>query len=60
MKVADTNERSKSVIVYGNGEKEAELLQKKVEEVLIENLEIDEKPHIKQCVRVGTKKDMVQ
>ena len=54
MKVADTNERSKNVIVYGLEENDGEQLEKKVEEVLIE---IDEKPLIEQCVRVGTKKD---
>jgi hypothetical protein len=54
MKVADTNERSKNVIVYGLEEKTNEQLQNKIEEVLVE---IGEKPPIEHCVRVGEKKD---
>jgi len=53
MKVADTNERSKNVIVYGLEEKTNEQLQNKIEEVLVE---IGEKPPIEHCVRVGEKK----
>ena len=54
MKVTDTNERSKNVIVYGIKENDGEQIEKKVEEVL---MEIDEKPLIEQCVRVGTTRD---
>ena len=45
MKVTDTNERSKNVIVYGIEENDGEQIEEKVDEVL---MEIDEKPLIEQ------------
>ena len=54
MKVADTTERSRNVMVYGLEEKDNEQLEKRVEEVL---MEIDEKPLMEQCVRVGVRKE---
>ena len=51
--VSDEEDRSKNVIIYGIEEKAGEDLLSKVETVL---QEIDEKPVVKDCVRVGIKK----
>ena len=52
-RVADKQDRSKNVIIYGVNESENEKLQERVEEVL-EN--IGEKPLVRDCVRVGVEK----
>ena len=52
-KVADAEDRSKNIIVYGVEESENEKLEEKVETIL---LEIGEKPLVRDCVRVGIKK----
>ena len=53
-KVVDKEERSKNIIIYGLSETQNEQLQSKVEAVLVE---IDEKPLIKDCCRIGDTKD---
>ena len=53
-KVADKEERSKNVIIYGLKEEKEEKLKNRVEEVLAE---IGEKPLVKDCCRVGLKRD---
>ena len=52
-KVADEEDRSRNVIVYGVEESEDEKLEEKVETIL---QEIGEKPLVRDCVRVGFKK----
>ena len=52
-RVAEKQDRSKNVIIYGVKELENEKLQEKVEEVLDM---IGEKPFVRDCVRVGVKK----
>lgn len=53
-KVTQKEERSRNVMIYGLEEEPSEELVNKVEEVLCE---IGEKPPIKDCCRVGLKKD---
>ena len=53
-KVADREERSKNIIIYGLEEKTEEQLQNRVEEVLAA---IGEKPLVKDCCRVGLKRE---
>ena len=52
-RVCDQEDRSKNVIVYGIEETRDEVLQDSVEKILGE---IDEKPLVRDCVRVGVKK----
>ena len=54
--VADREERCRNVILYGIQEKAEENLKEEVENVLIE---IGEKPVVKDCTRVGQKRDDV-
>ena len=49
----DQEDRSKNVIIYGIEENSGEVLQDKVETVLEQ---MDEKPVVKDCVRVGVKR----
>ncbi len=49
-RVAEKQDRSKNVIIYGVKEIENEKLREKVEEVLDK---IGEKPLVMDCVRVG-------
>ena len=51
--VCDKEDRSKNIIIYGIEETSGEMLPDKVEKVL---QEIDEKPVIRDCVRVGVKR----
>ena len=55
-KVADEEDRSKNIIVYGAEESLDENIEEKVEKVLEE---IGEKPLVRDCVRVGFKKSDV-
>ena len=52
-RVFDQEDRSKNVIAYGIEETRDEVLQDSVEKILGE---IDEKPLVRDCVRVGVKK----
>ena len=52
-KVVDREDRSRNVIIYGVSETSGEVLQKRVEEVLVE---IGEKPAVKDCCRVGVER----
>ena len=52
-RVCDQEDRSKNVIVYGIEETRDEVLQDSVEKILGD---IDEKPLVRDCVRVGVKK----
>ena len=52
-KVTDKEDRNKNVIIYGVDESENEKLLEKVSRVLEK---IDEKPFVRDCVRVGVKK----
>ena len=51
--VCDKEDRSKNIIIYGIEENSGEMLPDKVEKVL---QEMDEKPVIRDCVRVGVKR----
>ena len=56
--VAENEDRKRNVIIYGIKEEDNEVASAKVEEVLAE---IDEKPIIKDCCRVGNiKKESIQ
>ena len=52
-RVCDRDDRSRNVIVYGIEETNGEVLQERVEKILEE---IDEKPVVIDCVRVGIKR----
>ena len=52
--VAENEDRKRNIIIYGIKEEENEAISAKVEEVLAE---IDEKPIIKDCCRVGNIKE---
>ena len=52
--VAENEDRKRNIIIYGIKEEENEAISAKVEEVLAE---IDEKPIIKDCCRVGSIKE---
>ena len=52
-RVCDRDDRSRNVIVYGIEETNGEVLQDRVEKILEE---IDEKPVVIDCVRVGMKR----
>ena len=52
--VTEKESRAKNIIIYGAVEDNKEVLANKVSEIL---LEIDEKPVVKDCCRVGTKRD---
>lgn len=52
-KVTDKEDRSKNVVIYGMQEASGEDISKRVEELLTE---IDEKPRIQDCCRIGVVK----
>ena len=52
--VAENEDRKRKVIIYGLKEEDNKVVSAKVEEVLAE---IDEKPIIKDCCRVGSIKE---
>ena len=52
--VEENEDRKRNVIIYGIKEEDNEVISAKVEEVLAE---IDEKPIIKDCCRVGSLKE---
>ena len=56
-KVADKEDRSRNVIVYGVGETDNEVVKEKVESLLTE---IGEKPVVRDCCRVGVKRPQVK
>ena len=49
-KVSDKGDRSRNVVIYGVKEEHAENLNQRVDDILSE---IDEKPRIKDCCRIG-------
>ena len=51
-RVAEKEDRSRNVIMYGLEEKDNEVVQDAVQTVLEQ---IYEKPHVKECYRVGVK-----
>ena len=56
-KVADKDDRSRNVIIYGVEETDNERIEEKVQSLLSE---IDEKPVVKDCCRVGVKRTPVK
>ena len=50
----DKEDRKKNIVIYGVSETTGEVLQEKASEIL---LEVGEKPDIKDCCRVGQKKE---
>ncbi len=52
-KVAEKNDRSRNVVIYGVPEKNSEELEKCVEDILAE---IEEKPRVQHCCRIGLAK----
>ncbi len=53
-KVSENNDRSKNLIIYGVKEEESEVLEQRVVEILGE---VDEKPRVQDCCRIGLNKE---